>query len=55
MNQAEAPPAANGRSLCKGCNDGLIHLGNSLRASWEAAIYVVVPLAKGWPFTARHA
>jgi hypothetical protein len=47
MFQDKAQSAAKGRSLGKGCNAGLGHLGGSLRARRYAASYFVAFLMKG--------
>jgi len=46
MFQDKAQSAENGMFLFKGCNAVLGHLGTSLRASWEAVVRGVAPLAK---------
>jgi hypothetical protein len=55
MIQDKAQSAGNGRVLCKDCNAVLSHLGRSLRASREALVRGVAPLAKDPPFPARRA
>jgi hypothetical protein len=55
MIQDKAPSAVNGRVLYKGCNAGLDHSGDSLRASREAVVRVVAPLGKDTPLPARPA
>ena len=55
MKQIKAQSAGNGHSLVKDSNAGLPHLGLSLRASREMAIYCVAQLIKGSPFIALRA
>ncbi len=47
MFQDKAQSAANGCSLGKGCNAGLGHLGDSLRARRYETSYFVAFLMKG--------
>ena len=55
MTQVKAQTAVNGCSLNKGCNVGLGHLWDSLRARREAVICCVASRVKGMPFPARRA